>query len=190
MRETPLLSALRQPPEVGRFYMVPVITAYPWHNRIRDWPVLGPLHEDLEFFRFGTLHYHVDLRFLSVHDYAFASGHIPRSIRSGVSDIDAALNASASPLCSRGSELPKGRPMLQRRRCRRAGGGTTILNHIPAARESMETRFGSPAQPIRLADGRLLCPHRKVDLSQFAADDQGIVTCPLHGLRVHCGVPA
>lgn len=32
----------------------------------------------------------------------------------------------------------------------------------------------------------LPCPNRKVDLSTLIPNEQGIVTCPLHGLHVDC----
>jgi nitrite reductase/ring-hydroxylating ferredoxin subunit len=56
--------------------------------------------------------------------------------------------------------------------------------------EKFDARYGKIAEPIRAKGGRLLCPHRKVDLSNFPPDENGIVVCPLHGLRVRCANPS
>jgi hypothetical protein len=180
-----LLSDLREPPVVGRFYMVPTVPNYPWYGRRADWPVLGPLHEDAEFFNFPTPHFHVDLRFLSTHQIKFAARCLPGRYASGDTEEDAALTASAAPLNTNGEPVPK-RATLKRMKCRRASYSTTIDLYLSEVRPKMEARYGSPAPAIRRADGRLLCPHRKADLSQFLPDADGIVTCPLHGLRVLC----
>lgn len=60
----PLLSTLREPPVVGRFYMVPVIRDYPYNGIRRTWPVIGPKHTDADFFNLAEEHYHVDARFI------------------------------------------------------------------------------------------------------------------------------
>jgi len=181
---TKRLADLREPPVVGRFYLVPVIRDYPWNGRRGTWPVLGPLHEDAEFFKFGAAHYHVDARFISNRAAKWAAGHIPGRYASKDVERDLALAATAIPLCSRGSDLPKGRPELAVRRCYRSDVRTPFRGIAVDQMAAMAKRYGDPAPAIRLADGRLLCPHRKVDLSQFPADADGVVVCPLHGLRV------
>jgi nitrite reductase/ring-hydroxylating ferredoxin subunit len=52
---------------------------------------------------------------------------------------------------------------------------------------ALRKHYGEPAEAIRLADGRKLCPHRKADISSFPIDAEGMVICPLHGLKVRCG---
>lgn len=177
MTATPILADLREPPVVGKFYMVPAIENYPYHGRVDSWPVIGPMHTDADFFDFRSAHYHVDARFITTRQEHFLLN------RSPLYSLEAIVGGY--PLSSRGDELPKGRPKLVRRKCRRAIYGYAYGGMEAVQR--MRHHYGDPAAPIRLQDGRLLCPHRKVDLSQFPADAEGIVTCPLHGLRVRCG---
>lgn len=175
------LSALREPPVVGRFYMVPVVR-FVWCDVEADWPVLGPMHADEEFFNFPKRHYHVDARFVSA--------ALARKLRRYGGD-NVASAAQRYPLSQRWGDdepdLPNGRPTLKRLKCRSAEfayhfGHQEAVGHLRA-------HYGEPAEPIVRPDGRLLCPHRKVDLSQFAPDANGLVTCPLHGLRVLCSPP-
>ncbi|ALC13801.1 hypothetical protein [Sphingopyxis sp. 113P3] len=172
----PLLSELRQPPVPGRYYMVPVID-FIYCNREGQWPTLGPLHHDREEIGFDPLHFHVDLRFLTARQ--------TKQIRRWYSPGTAEATVSAAPLNYRGRDVPK-KPYLAKRRCRVPGWAYSPPGR-PLWLDAFDRRFGEVAEPRRLADGRLLCPHRKVDLSSFEPDAEGIVTCPLHGLRVRCG---
>lgn len=179
---TPLLSDLREPPVVGRYYMVPMVT-FPWFGRVDHWPVLGPLHSDVEHFNFPTPHYHIDARFLTAHQAAFAARRDYAS-----SPAYAAERAvQRSPLACRSAPVPTGRPRLSRRKCRT--DSVLYMFGSQDAVQALRADYADPALPIRRADGRLLCPHRKVDLSSFPPDENGIVTCPLHGLRVRCRQP-
>lgn len=183
----PLLSDLREPPLVGALYMVPVIRDYPWCGHTSNWPVLGPLHDDKDFFNFSVPHYHIDIRFTTARQEAIMLTRGDLQWFSSNADVVAAMGSLSCPLASHGYRLPKGMPGLMRRRCRRAS------YYCPAEADpikEMRKKLGDPAEAIRLGDGRLLCPHRKVDLSQFTPDADGIVTCPLHGLRVRCGTSA
>jgi hypothetical protein len=189
---TPLLSELREPPVVGRFYMVPAIQ-YPWLDSVRGlqwWPVAGPLHDDRDFFDFPHLHYHVDMRFLTAHQEAFVRLHGDQSI------FRDELEGSAGrfPLVQRGftgayMPPPKGRPPLIRRKCRRSERGNYQFEDVKQVVALNKHFCGrkAGAEPLRLADGRILCPHRKYDLSQHTPDEKGLVVCPLHGLKVKCG---
>jgi hypothetical protein len=185
-----LLSELREPPVVGRFYVVPVIEGFPWGNKVADWPVLGPMHEDAEFFKFPRLHYHIDIRFIGMRLFRWAVRQLPRTRASGDLEYDLALTASAMPLNRTDKELPSGRPTLQRRRCIRSSYTSPMGDQLPDAVLAMQKRYGVPAPAICKRDGRKLCPHRKVDLSQFPADENGIVVCPIHGLPVLVGAAA
>jgi hypothetical protein len=190
---TPLLSELREPPVVGRFYMVPAIQ-YPWldsENGLQWWPVAGPLHTDADFFDFDQLHYHVDMRFLTAHQDSFVKRHgdwwlSGRELLEGT--------AGRYPLAQRGPAgvyipPPRGRPPLIRRKCRRAERSEyqfADTKQVVALNKHYRGRKAG-AEPLRLADGRILCPHRKYDLSQHTPDEKGLVVCPLHGLKVKCG---
>lgn len=173
------LSDLREPPVAGRFYMVPAVQ-FNWLGKFALWPVLGPLHTDADILNFPSPHYHVDARFVSKSLARRVSSH----------GGDAAALAQRFPLAQRrydSAEVPRGRPALHRMKCQTSEFPYHF--HAQPVISTLRTAYGdlSPskrAEPIRLADGRILCPHRKVDLSAFKPDDEGVVTCPLHGLRV------
>lgn len=178
---------MREPPAVGRRYMVPFVRLM-WCGKIANWPVLGPAHTDREFFNFPYRHYHVDARFLSkgmlrgstsyfhgACDPVELSQRYPLSGPSTWQDGDV-----WAPLPD---AVPLGRPSERPFRCVRvdtpyAFGGMEQVGKLRA-----KHGVGACA-PIDLGDGRRLCPHRKVDLSNMVPDSDGVVTCPLHGLRV------
>ena len=185
-----LLASLRAPPVVGRFYMVPTVR-YMLRRVVRDWPVIGPRHEDARDLDFPHLHYHLDSRFLTkaeLESIRIWGKDDAYSVASSVVTEPVGIETDSGCLIEYG-RLPS-RTTLQKRRCARL--------HLPfpdSGREQIKRRVGSDrigdrygpiAEPIRKADGRILCPHRKVDLSQFTPDADGIVTCPLHGLKVRC----
>jgi len=186
---TPLLSDLREPPVVGRYYLVPVVQDYPWHGRVNDWPVIGPKHTDARFFNFADEHYHLDLRFLTARQEAWAASCAGWHRMEGDRFRDGVIAVSGAPLTYRGKTLPKGRPELMRRKCRHVSY-PSVLPDFNTAFHKLQDAYGAPAEAIRLDDGRVLCPHQKADLTQFPRDANGIVQCPLHGLRVRCAVPA
>lgn len=188
MPTVPLLSDLREPPVVGHRYLVPVVRNWTYHGRMGTWPVLGSLHDDRDFFEFQERHYHVDQRFLTEAQCRHLQVEMGRGdlgvrlAMLGGHDIEAFMNEW--PLSSNYVKHRKGRPELAVRQCIRSTF-TFSLRH--AAIEKMRAHYGEPAEPVRLGDGRILCPHRKADLSTFEPDANGVVTCPLHGLRVQCG---
>lgn len=175
---TPLLSTLREPPVVGRYYMVPVIRNYPYFGKVGTWPVLGPLHSDKEHFNFPWPHYHIDIRFLTAREAAFIDRMGSIYGRSLIGEVQ------AKPLYSHGEPPHKGRPALARRKCTREAALYVYGAQAPV--KALRADYPDPAPAIARPDGRLLCPHRKVDLSSFAPDANGVVVCPLHGLRVQC----
>jgi hypothetical protein len=174
-----VLSDLREPPVVGRFYLVPVVRDYPYCGFKGEWPVIGPKHTDVEFIQFQHEHYHIDGRFLTAAQERWVTNYYSAQSLEWI--------LGGLPLCHLGSVLPKGRPVLVRRKCRRASYG--YAHSDKEAIRALHAHYGEP-DAIKLDDGRKLCPHRKADLTQFPPDAGGFVTCPLHGLRVQCGVPA
>lgn len=174
----PLLSSLREPPVVGRYYMVPCVR-WSWYGLVRDWPVNGPLHHDREGIGFAEVHYHIDGRFLTEREARLAF-----QVRwDGVVN-----NLNATPLANLRGRGPFAQgmpvqPTLVRKRCSRSTYGFDVPGHMTKS-WGLPERYGAPAPAICRKDGRKLCPHRKVDLSQFPADANGLVKCPLHGLLV------
>lgn len=177
------ITDLREPPIVGRFYLVPTIR-YWWADKFADWPVNGPLHHDKDI-NFPALHYHVDARFLTKRqrkhaNYAYNIANIPRYNSHPISE--------AQQFCylRLWGPIPR-QPTYLKRQC-------TSLDYdwkaptLPRPESPSWLKY-NPAVAIHRPDGRILCPHRKVDLSQFTADENGFVTCPLHGLKVRCFYP-
>jgi hypothetical protein len=160
--------------EVGKIYLVPTVR-YSWHGRMSDWPVFGPLHSDAEFFDFPWKHYHVDIRFLSDAELRIIGRKFapePDALFYGIA------RAYGAPLASRDkAEHPQ--PGVRRRKCHRQ------WDYYPhgdkAAVIALRAAF-SDKQLIQ-KDGDLLCPHRGVSLATIPPDENGVITCPLHGLK-------
>lgn len=182
----PLLSELRKPPVIGRTYMVPVVH-FIYLDREDHWPVLGPMHTDVKHFNFPEPHYHIDARFVTGEQARVMRRYTRGSIWSdGIDPLLATV--SGVPLSKlrrwNAADLPKGMPELKALRCARKAHLHPFNNR--GAFMDMRAEYSDPALPIHKPDGRLLCPHRKVDLSSFPPDADGVVVCPLHGLRVKC----
>lgn len=173
------LSDLREPPRVGRVYLVPAVTEI-WCGKEALWPVLGPMHTDARDFSFPWRHYHLDARFLSramlrgthVEDIAEAVGRAPLSGPNKRAEDGSWI---PHPI------FPKGRPEVHPFRCIRQS--TPYLYGETGQVQALRERFGR-CSPIVRPDGRKLCPHRRADLSNMVISDDGTVTCPLHGLIV------
>lgn len=180
----PKSADLREPPEPGRYYMVPTVE-YIWLNRLSVWPVNGPVHHDREI-GFPALHFHIDARFLTRQQLAwldsFDADWARYSSLNGrpMSEI---TEARWSGLRWPFQPLPR-RATLRKRRCIMATYAWTVPEDLTASM-GLAPRYPD-AKAIHKADGRQLCPHRKVDLSQFPEDADGLKTCPIHGLRVDC----
>jgi hypothetical protein len=172
----PFLADLREPPIPGRYYMVPVID-FTYCGKKGQWPTLGPLHHDKGDVGFEPLHFHVDFRFLTARQVNQIDGYYWGR--------PAEQTVAVVPLNQRWIDIRR-KAYLAKRKCRVAGWKYTLPVRAPWM-DKFDARYGAVAEPIRIKGGRLLCPHRKVDLSSFEPDADGIVTCPLHGLRVRCG---
>ena len=178
---------LKEPPIVGSWYLVPAIL---WNRNIwgetldsekllsdlqskgsKWWPVWGIKHNDADHFNFPALHYHIDPRFLTKRQIA--------EFTNRWSDRTWLQNVQAAPLNHLHLKAGPPRPVLRRMRC--------TIDHS-------EWGFGDRAAVISLntafvgkkcGSGKrgLVCPHRHFPLGSVKSRD-GIVTCPLHGLRI------
>jgi hypothetical protein len=172
----PRADKLKEPPTVGRYYMVPAVFWNRGGGRNHDdpvgamwWPVWGIKHNDKEFFNFTELHYHIDPRFLK------------RQHWRTFSDFRGSLLADvqAWPLSARRAPEGPPRPTLRKFRCSLAHAewkhhdATTVvdLNQHYAEQQAPKGKRG------------FVCPHRHFALGSIKAID-GVVTCPLHGLRI------
>lgn len=155
------------PLEVGRYYLVPVVRAK-WHYIESDWPVMGPLHADVEFFNFQAEHYHVDGRFFTKEQIEIAES----DWRPLAADVQAV------PLHAYPGDPALPKPALAKRRCR-----FPQLPYEHGDKKPIQDlrKHYAGAQCPRGKSG-WICPHRKVSLGSVASID-GVITCPLHGLR-------
>lgn len=180
-RSLPRIDELSVPPVVGERYLVPTIR-YKWFGEVAAWPVIGPKHDDLEIINFAAPHYHVDGRFLTraqarkAHRYYFRG-------------VSLAL-ASAPIHVNLGSDESLPALVWRTRVCFTA----SVAYPDEIARRAWLPRLESyyQADNLRAGSGGWVCPHRGAPLGSMLPDDDGCITCPLHGLRWHAetGSPA
>lgn len=180
------ITQLSAPPVVGRRYLVPTV-AYPWlcswNERsiaaaTRPWPVFLPKHEDAEHLNFPHQHYHVDPRFLNKADARRAAAY---HVAPPAPDLKAGLEYTAQrmPLYIRGRDDHP--PVVwMARRCFRSEI-TYRFGGYPTIQKLRDHYHGQ-----QCAKGRSgwVCPHKRYPLGSIAADENGILTCPLHGLQI------
>lgn len=170
------ITDLREPPIVGKYYLVPTIN-YVWDHMFSEWPVMGPLHHDKEI-DFPSIHFHVDPRFLR-------GAQVKKAFKKlGSFGVPNYNSMPIVPLYGRDDSFPR-KPTYKKRRC---FSNEYIWHHntTPKASAVVWQKWGDRPQAIHRPDGRMLCPHKKVDLSQFPKDADGSLICPLHGMRVWC----
>ena len=165
---------LREPPAVGRIYLVPTVR-YRIYEYTADWPVIGPKHTDAEIIGFPHPHYHMDVRFVSKRHAECLVGRSLWTAR------DIYMIAAAVPLSIRvpGGGIEPHPPIIYRRRkCIRAGRHPERWApwHVDLTNAYADASIvQTPAGPV--------CPHKGAPLGSIAPDADGVITCPLHGLR-------
>lgn len=180
---TERIADLRQAPVIGQTYWVPTVEYY-WLDHWSIWPVIGAVHHDKEF-NFPALHFHIDARFLTARQRLWLIRYDDGSFYSTLNSrpMSEIPEHRWTRLKRPFTALPR-RATLRKRKCQ----VETFAWEVPekaTASLGLARRYPD-ARAIHRADGRQLCPHRKVDLSQFPADADGLKTCPIHGLRVDC----
>ncbi len=153
--------------EIGKFYLVPTVYG-PLGFRLDYWPVLGPMHDDIEVIGFPLSHYHYDFRFFNSDQWAC----LLRYTRYGSPNGAVMYHNPDNP------ETKPGPIIFRRRKCQReypdfpfvrAEGGW-----LPKLREKYKAAI--------MKD--FTCPHKGASLRGLPIDGAaGCVTCPLHGLR-------
>ena len=180
---------LKTPPVVGRQYLVPAIL---WdrhyfgygvegeenilmglqNSRSAQWlPVWGRKHDDIEFFSFPYKHYHIDPRFLNKRqwsDFSLVSERTPLQYVQG------------QPLSHSGLPSGPAKPVLRKMRCTMAH---SVWGHDGAESVLKMNKAFSGRQCAKGKHG-FVCPHQLFPLGSVQAID-GVVTCPLHGLRIN-----
>jgi nitrite reductase/ring-hydroxylating ferredoxin subunit len=164
------IDRMTEAPVPGKFYLVPVVRAK-WYWRTDEWPVIGPSHNDVEFLNFDKEHYHIDGRFLtkSQREYAHASlWHWSLADSVQRAPIEAPHN---------GGDLPA--PTLKRRKC-----WMSDIEYVHGDKAQVQNiRKHFAGQHCAKGKSGWICPHRKAPLGSVAVID-GVITCPLHGLRI------
>lgn len=161
-------------PETGRVYLVPTVY-FKWFHLERLWPVLLPGHSDGDFLGFPHPHHHVDGRFVPdlVRRSIVRRGPPGRTFK----DI-----CSGWPLARRTREPSTENPVFWRpRRCMKSSVGHTRFQEAGLL-WSMYRHFSG--HQCRRRNGAWVCPHRGYELRE-KPDEDGYLTCPMHGLRVH-----
>lgn len=148
---------LKKPPIIGQSYLVPTVFGQ-WHHLLRNWPVIGLKHDDIEHLNFDKVHYHLDTRFLRV-------------------SLDLLEGAPHRPLHSRcGVDL--GPIKLARRTCLRE---SLPFDGPPAFTRKFEAAFAG--RQCGKGKRGWVCPHKHFPLASIEPID-GVLHCPLHGLRI------
>lgn len=162
-----------EPPFVGRFYLVPGAT-HIFLYRAGWYPVIGAKHEDAEHIKFPHQHYHPDWRFMPEWSWE-------QSTDIGVQ------RAFGSPLCHRpipwsdmNEVAPFGPLTYRRRKCKRIPPVNTIFAEQKNGRALHDAWLGKDAHRGPFG---LICPHRGTALGTMPINEDGTVTCPLHGLK-------
>lgn len=166
-----------EPVKLGRTYVVPCIF-WPWLDLDASpqwWPVIGHRHTDVEFFGFKPTHYHVDPRFVTKKQRDWASDIMPGKPLEKYCQ-SAPLSASVF-----GSvfDVPD-KPTMMRRRCTQEF--IPYFFHVMGAVTKINNRWKGDV--CRGEKGAWICPHQHTRLAGVHADSSGVVTCPLHGMRI------
>lgn len=168
------ITHLSAPPVVGRFYLVPTVE-YPWlSNRARVWPVFLPLHEDGRFFVLKDEHYHIDPRFLAAKEHQMVAAF--------TYELDSFYTVQRWPLTyRRGEERRPLPPMVwRRRRCAR-----NVVPYVFRDKDPVQAVQAAYAgQQCRRVRTGWTCPHQRWPLGSIEPTADGVIVCPLHGLRI------
>jgi hypothetical protein len=148
---------LKEPPIVGQLYLVPTVFGQ-WHHWLRDWPVMGLKHDDVEYLNFKIVHYHLDIRFLRVNKNFLPS-------------------APYQPLHER-ANVPLGPLKFARRICIRPPADFRAPSKI---RIELQSAFAG--RQCGKGKRGWVCPHKYFPLGTIEPVD-GVLQCPLHGLRI------
>lgn len=188
MADAPIITRLASAPRIGRWYRVPAIRMdrRSWgsepRSRLADalwWPVTGTRHTDEDHFQFPYPHYHLDVRFLT-------RQHLRQIDSRGIAP--ALTYARAQPLTVPGDvrqHVPASdilRPRLVRMRCAR--DWPAFPRQFAQSKQIASLAEEFAGRQARRSSAGWVCPHRAYPLGQVAPDTEGVITCPLHGLRI------
>ena len=173
----------------GRYYEQPCVrTIWPGSGGKIEWiPVLGPVHSDREIIGFTPQHHHVDFRFLRKPQIP-RDGHPPLIGEIFATPVSRVWPDVPDPprMGVELDKLPDCRyPLSSYMKIMRRRFG----QHYPDYPDRPDIITWLPALHLAYRDHRLkpdlICPHRGASLEGMRPDQDGCVTCPLHGLRWH-----
>ena len=215
-RSDTTISSENAPYEVGHRYVVTEVLGWWLRQPTKPpaWiPVMGPVHQDLEYFEVEDHHYHVDPRFINeefeehaqratAYRRMFTGDTWHRSYR-------IVLTAFPVPEAEESYFLVRNlhTAVYNRDRARRAFRQSKAwgLERIRHRRRRLECL--RPMPPIEISGDSMnvgfhelhaeypdacgdICPHRGYDLRNIAVDPDGYRRCPIHQLRVRApGTP-
>ena len=162
------VSELTSEPEVGKYYLVPVVVNLSGYAC----PVLGPEHEDREYIGVARNHYHYDLRFVADALIEHFCGHMLRTRPITCDPVELMM------IFIHFTDIVKGKPAERKMKCRRR------MPKFPLEVGAQEALWMKPLEDA-YANTKLncaRCPHRGMPLSKDNADENGVVVCPGHGL--------
>ncbi|MET3461250.1 Rieske (2Fe-2S) protein [Variovorax atrisoli] len=158
---------------VGHWYHVPCVffpyLGYP----AQWWPVIGPRHTDERIIGFSDEHFHVDIRFVTKVQRRIMDAYCEHR-RDGVHTVFASPIAQRYQWSDFGPpHIPAEVPTIKRKQCKFVFPDYTAIGrwHQP-----LEDAY----ECAKMTNG--ICPHQGAPLYGLEVRD-GVVTCPLHGLR-------
>lgn len=151
---------------VGRYYLVPTVRMRYFSDKLDNIPVIGPKHEDKEFFNFEAEHYHCDVRFMSQRWFNSMG-----------------FNVLVAPVTQRRDDpldLKIPSILWMKKKCCRSSvdypfGDRKAICYLKKHYSGKQCSRGK---------GGWICPHRKAPLGSIQPDVNGIITCFLHGLEI------
>jgi len=177
------IRTITEAPTVGKHYLVPSIFMERFGGlKPMWWPVHGRIHNDVGYFNFEPLHYHIDVRFLNkrhlhqIGNFNDGMEHTPlqRSFSQPVSQMKTYKDGKW--------EYKDLAPVeLRKAKCIREQIDYPYSDMPPVKR--LNTDFAGK-KCAKTSHG-FVCPHQHYPIGQVPADKHGIVTCPLHGIRIN-----
>lgn len=140
-------------------------------------PIVLPLHNDADFLNFPIDHYHYDIRFLYLREMRLIVGNslVCMSMQAITAYIGSQVVGNDLGDCDLATIK------FFKRKCRRQNFDW-LLNYRGKIKRFADFEDYFCGIKARIAPcGK--CPHKGVDLRQVLPDENGIKTCPAHGLR-------
>lgn len=147
------------------WYEVPTVRGM-IYGKLRNWPVYGPRHSDVEIIGFPYEHFHIDWRFVATRDYESLSANNYVNLAAIV------LHRSENDIASGG--LPA--PVMRKLKCKRSQHEYPIHK----AKRHWLTKLEDKYKDCRIKT--LVCPHQGLPLDSLPCKHGEVVTCPGHGL--------